>query len=93
MTPFRLSISESTFVRAKRKRRFWPTRRADVIEIVEYSADREVGHESARVLARDLFHLLQVVPIMAAHGLDDGLQRHVAPFGMIHGLRPVRGAE
>ena len=30
---------------------------------------------------------------MAAHGLHDGLQRHVPAFGMIHGKREVRSAE
>jgi len=29
-------------------------------------------------LAGDLFHLLQVVPVMAAHGFHDSLERHVA---------------
>jgi hypothetical protein len=41
-------------------------------------------------LAGDLFHLLQVVPVMAAHGFHDGVQRHVTAFRMIHRARQVR---
>ena len=41
-------------------------------------------------LAGDLFHLLQVVPVMAAHGFHDGVQRHVTAFRMIRRARQVR---
>ena len=41
-------------------------------------------------LVGDLFYLLQVVPVMAAHGFHDGVQRHVTAFRMIHRARQVR---
>src|ERR1700735_904053 len=44
-------------------------------------------------LAGDFFYLLQVVPIVAAHGFQDGFECHVASLGMINGLRQVRGVE
>jgi hypothetical protein len=31
-----------------------------------------------------------VVPVMAAHGFHDGVQRHVTAFRMIHRARQVR---
>src|ERR1035438_937264 len=36
------------------------------------------------------FDLLQVVPVMAAHGFHDGVQRHVTAFRMTHRARQVR---
>ena len=44
-------------------------------------------------LAGDLLHLLQVVPVVAAHGFHNCLQPHVAAFRMIHGPCQVCGAE
>jgi hypothetical protein len=68
-----------------------PAHRAITSQIVNVIVRQALRGSGA--LASDLFNLPEVVPIMAAHGLHDGLQRHVPAFGMIHGTREVRSAE
>lgn len=71
----------------------WRSNAGRALRDLDTAAIRQViGYLRLGALACDLFDLLQVVPVMAAHGFHNCLQPHVAAFRMIHRPCQVRSA-